>query len=85
MNNSPSYSVVVILDIHGNVAALNAVFGDLKNQPFDRLVVAGDLVLSGPRPVESLELIQAPFGESSALRIQQAKFRPILQSKVTFG
>ena len=58
MNDSQSYSVAVIADIHGNVAALNAVFEDLQNQPYDSLVVAGDLVLSGPRPAESLDTIQ---------------------------
>ena len=58
MNASLSYSVAVIADIHGNVAALNAVLEDLKSQPCDHLVVAGDLVLNGPRPAESLDTIQ---------------------------
>ena len=58
MIDSPSYSVAVIADIHGNVAALNAVLEDLQNRPYDSLVVAGDLVLNGPRPVESLATIQ---------------------------
>ncbi|MCE2504827.1 MAG: metallophosphoesterase family protein, partial [Chlorobi bacterium] len=58
MNDSLPYSVAVIADIHGNVAALNAVLEDLQSQPYDRLVVAGDLVLNGPRPVESLDAIQ---------------------------
>ena len=58
MNHPQSYSVAVIADIHGNVAALNAVLENLQSQPYDRLVVAGDLVLSGPRPVESLDAIQ---------------------------
>lgn len=58
MNDSRSYSVAVIADIHGNVAALNAVLEDLQNRPCDSLVVAGDLALSGPRPVETLAKIQ---------------------------
>ena len=58
MNDSASYSVAVIADIHGNVAALNAVLENLQGQPHDSLVVAGDLVLSGPRPAESLEALQ---------------------------
>ena len=58
MNDSLSYSVAVIADIHGNVAALNAVLEDLQSQPYDSLVVAGDLVLNGPRPVESLDTIR---------------------------
>ena len=58
MNHPQSYSVAVIADIHGNVAALNAVLENLRNRPYDSLVVAGDLVLSGPRPAESLDAIQ---------------------------
>ena len=58
MDDPLSYSVAVIADIHGNVAALNAVLEDLHSQPYDRLVVAGDLVLNGPRPVESLDAIR---------------------------
>ena len=58
MTDALPYSVAVISDIHGNVAALNAVLEDLQSQPFDRLVVAGDLVLSGPRPAESLDTIR---------------------------
>lgn len=58
MNNSHSYSVAIIADIHGNVAALNTVLEDLKSHSYDSIVVAGDLVLSGPRPTESLETIQ---------------------------
>ena len=58
MNDTLPYSVAVISDIHGNVVALNAVLEDLQSQPCDRLVVAGDLVLSGPRPAESLDTIR---------------------------
>ncbi len=58
MNDTLPYSVAVISDIHGNVAALNAVLEDLRNRPYDSLVVAGDLVLSGPRPAESLDAIR---------------------------
>ncbi len=58
MNDSVPYTVAVIADIHGNVAALNAVLEDLKRRPYDCLVVAGDLVLNGPRPRESLDAIR---------------------------
>ena len=57
MNHSSSYTVVVIADIHGNVAALNAVLENLQNRPYDSLVVAGYLVLNGPRPA-SLDMIR---------------------------
>lgn len=58
MNASQTYSIAVISDIHGNVTALKAVLEDLKNRPYDSLVVAGDLVLSGPRPAESLDVVR---------------------------
>lgn len=58
MDDTLLYSVAVISDIHGNAAALDAVLEGLRNRPFDSLVVAGDLVLSGPRPAESLHAIQ---------------------------
>ena len=58
MNDSVSYTVAVIADIHGNAVALNAVLEDLKRRPYDCLVVAGDLVLNGPRPSECLDTIR---------------------------
>jgi putative phosphoesterase len=51
--------VAVIADIHGNQIAFEAVLDDLARQlPIDKLVIAGDLCLNGPRPREVLEIIQ---------------------------
>lgn len=58
MENSDSYTVAVIADIHGNAAALKAVLDDLKRRRHDSLVIAGDLVLNGPRPIECLNRIR---------------------------
>ena len=58
MSDSVPYTVAVIAEIHGNAAALNAVLEDLKRRPYDCLVVAGDLVLNGPRPSECLDTIR---------------------------
>ena len=58
MSDSVPYTVAVIADIHGNAVALNAVLEDLKRRPYDCLVVAGDLVLNGPRPSECLDTIR---------------------------
>ena len=58
MSDSVPYTVAVIADIHGNAVALNAVLEDLKRRTYDSLVVAGDLVLNGPRPGESLDTIR---------------------------
>lgn len=46
----------VLSDIHGNLPALQAVFGDLAEQGFDRLIVAGDYI-GGPQPVEAINLL----------------------------
>ena len=52
------YTVAVLSDVHGNAAALDAVLDDLAGQPHDMVVVAGDLVLHGPRPVEALAWVR---------------------------
>jgi predicted phosphodiesterase len=53
------YSVAVISDIHGNVAAFDAALSDLATQPHDAVVIAGDLALFGPRPAEALARVRA--------------------------
>ncbi len=53
------YTVAVLADIHGNAAALRAVLNALVDQNFDALIFAGDLVLNGPRPAETLDIIRA--------------------------
>jgi putative phosphoesterase len=51
--------IAVIADIHGNQVALEAVLADLAMQPgIDKLVIAGDLCLNGPRPRQALEIVQ---------------------------
>jgi predicted phosphodiesterase len=48
--------IVILSDIHGNAVALDAVLDDLLGDgPFDEIVVAGDLVWSGPRPREVVD------------------------------
>lgn len=45
-------------DVHGNLAALNAVHGALADAgPLDSVIVAGDLLLGGPWPVEVWEML----------------------------
>jgi predicted phosphodiesterase len=50
--------VAALYDIHGNVAALDAVLAELARARVDGVVVGGD-VASGPFPVETLERLRA--------------------------
>jgi predicted phosphodiesterase len=52
--------VAILSDIHGNAVALDAVLADLAGRgPFDKVVVAGDLVWAGPRPREVVDRVRA--------------------------
>lgn len=46
--------LALLYDIHGNLAALDAVLGDAERAGADRFLLGGDLVAFGPRPAEVL-------------------------------
>jgi predicted phosphodiesterase len=50
-------TVAVLADIHGNLLALDAVLADLARLPHNTVILAGDLVQSGPQPFETLQCI----------------------------
>src|SRR4030067_722775 len=50
--------IAVISDIHGNLAALEAVLAELDRLGPSEVVVGGDLALGGPRPAECVSLIR---------------------------
>ena len=50
--------LAVIADIHGNLAALEAVLADLKQTRADQLVCLGDVASFGPQPRETLQRVQ---------------------------
>ncbi len=55
--------IVIFSDVHGNVAALEVVLAAIRREAApDVLFVAGDLVLQGPRPAETLALLRAIDG-----------------------
>ncbi len=55
---SRSAPVVAILsDIHGNIQALRAVLGELQDESYDDLVVAGDIVVRGLHDAECIDLL----------------------------
>lgn len=59
--------IAVMSDIHGFNLALDAVLADIAaDEPFDEIIVAGDLVEGGPGPAEVIERLQA--GDLTVLR-----------------
>ena len=51
--------VAIISDIHGNRAALSAVFDDIRAQGIERIVCLGDVIGYGPHPCECLDQAMA--------------------------
>ncbi len=49
--------LALIADIHGNVAALDAALAAVAKAAPSRIVILGDLVLNGPRPVETIDRV----------------------------
>lgn len=58
-SDRPTFAVIA--DLHGNLAALDAVLADIERIRPDRVVVAGDFVNRGPQSRAVLERI-APYG-----------------------
>jgi predicted phosphodiesterase len=48
----------ILSDIHGNLAALEAVLEDIDKRGVDRIISLGDVVGYGPCPVECLKIIR---------------------------
>ncbi len=51
--------IAALSDIHGNLAALDAALLDIAPHRPDRLFIAGDLVMNGPRPSEVVARVMA--------------------------
>jgi predicted phosphodiesterase len=62
-------SIAVLADIHGNVAALESALVDIARRTPDRLLVAGDLVMNGPRPSEVVQRVMQ-LDQAGALVVQ---------------
>ena len=50
--------VAVLSDIHGNGIALKYTIDDLKKIGIKKIIILGDIVMKGPMPFESLELLK---------------------------
>lgn len=56
--------IAAIYDIHGNLSALQAVVTEITKANIDLIIVGGD-VIAGPKPVETLELLEKTSKEIS--------------------
>jgi predicted phosphodiesterase len=54
--------IALIADIHGNLAALEAVLADLAHESPDQIVCLGDVAATGPQPREVLNRMRALGG-----------------------
>ena len=50
--------LAVLSDVHGNVAALEAVLNEIERAKPDLIAVAGDLALNGPDPQGVLQRVR---------------------------
>jgi putative phosphoesterase len=64
-----SMRVAALGDIHGNLAALEAVLKEIDRARPDHVVVTGDLVMNGPRPSEVVARLRT-LEASGALVVQ---------------
>ncbi len=62
--------IAVISDIHGNLAALDAVLDDMKAQGCEKVFVLGDYAMAGPRPSETVNWFMKKLGDKSFKMIQ---------------
>lgn len=51
--------LAILYDIHGNLAALEAVLADARGAGADRFLLGGDYALFGPRPAETVAALRA--------------------------
>ncbi len=58
MEGALTLRIGILSDIHGNLAALEAVMRDLERQRVDRVVNLGDVVFRGPNPEECVRAVR---------------------------
>jgi predicted phosphodiesterase len=62
-----SARVVVLSDIHGNLAALEAVRTAIKREKPDAVIVAGDHVMNGPDPAGVVDALREMEGSGATI------------------
>ncbi|RII33473.1 metallophosphoesterase [Clostridium chromiireducens] len=50
--------VAVLSDIHGNGIALEYAINDLKSLGIKKVIILGDIIMKGPMPLKSLEMLK---------------------------
>lgn len=71
----------IFADIHGNLAALQAVLAALDRERLDRMVCLGDVAATGPQPAEALALLATTgcpvvMGNTDADLLDPARLAP---------
>ena len=59
--------IIVLSDVHGNAVALAAVRAVLRLEKPDLVAVAGDLVLNGPDPSGTVDLLREMEADGAAI------------------
>jgi putative phosphoesterase len=59
--------LAVFSDVHGNVAALEAVRAAIRKEKPDVTMIAGDLVMNGPEPGAAVDMLRAMEGEGAII------------------
>lgn len=50
--------IAVLSDIHGNGVALQYAINDLKSLSIKKIIILGDIIMKGPMPSQSLEMLK---------------------------
>jgi len=59
--------IAALSDVHGNLAALEAVLAEVARERPDRIVIAGDLVLNGPDPAGVVDALREASAAGTAV------------------
>lgn len=90
--------IALFSDVHGNLAGLRAVAAALKDEePLDHVVVAGDLLQGGPRPLEVWTILtsngwillrgnedETLIGQNSHGRPEPANYKQAFQAQINW-
>ena len=73
--------VAVVSDIHGNLAALEAVIADLRSTAPDLVLQAGDTAVLGPRPAEVVDRLRELAWPALAGNTDQMLWEPAVRTE----